>query len=127
MATLKFSVGKISYKDAGDPDYTEIGVCTDITVSYDGAPVEFRGGDYRYPVDIQLGNQTLTVTGTCGDSDSAEEPLNNKITEIKIEPGQNSGGISTITLSNMKLVSKEVASTQDGFVTTAYEWHKVAS
>lgn len=127
MATLKFSVGKISYKDAGDVSYTSIGHCTDIAIAYDGAPVEFRGGDYRYPIDIQLGNQSLTITATAGDSDAQEAPLNNKVTELKVEPGQNSGGIASITLSDMKLVSKEVTSTQDGFVTTAYEWRKLAS
>ncbi len=39
-----------------------VGVATGITVSYDGAPVEFRGGDYRLPLAIELGDESVEIT-----------------------------------------------------------------
>jgi len=64
---LKISVGRIK---RGDTTY--VGVCRTITVSYDGAPVEFRGGDFRYPIEIHNGDQSLTVTAESADYDAAE-------------------------------------------------------
>lgn len=123
MPDLKFSVGKI-VRTYGDPPVDhDAGTCTDITVSYDGSPVEFRGGDERYPLEIKLGDQTLTVTATSSDY-SATDPLSGEKETLKLQAGAHGGGI-VIEITNMVLVSAEVSSSQDGFVTTALEWHKV--
>lgn len=116
---LTFSVGKIKRGDG-----TYVGICRSITVSYDGAPVEFRGGDYRYPVEIHAGDQSLTVTAEAADYDKAE-PIFGIPEILELEEGEHDGGVD-LTLENMVLVSAEIASTQDGFVATSLEWHKVA-
>lgn len=114
---LKFSVGRIK---RGDTTY--VGVCRSITVSYDGAPVEYRGGDFRYPVEIHNGDQSLTVTAESADYDAAEPTFGVRET-LELEAGEHGGGI-VVTLTNMVLVSAEIAATQDGFVATSLEWHK---
>jgi len=117
MAIRKFSVGKIK---RGDSSY--IGVCTGITVRYDGNPAEFRGGDYRYPLDIVPGDQSLVVTAESADY-AATEPTFGVAETLELEAGANSGGI-VVTLTNMVLISAEIASSQNGFVATSLEWRK---
>lgn len=119
MADLKFSVGKIKRGDL-----TYVGTCRNITVSYDASAVEFRGGDYRYPLAIVAGDQTLTVTAESADY-GATEPTFGVEETLELEGGQHAGGI-VVTLTKMVLVSAEIASTQDGFIATTLEWHKVA-
>lgn len=119
MAERKFSVGRIK---RGDETY--VGICRNITVSYDAAPVENRGGDYRYPTDIRPGDQSLTVTAETADYEATEPTFGVKET-LELEAGAHGGGV-IVTLTNMVLVSAEIASTQDGFVATTLEWHKVA-
>jgi len=117
MGTRKFSVGRIK---RGSGDY--IGICRNITVRYDGNPQEFRGGDYRYPLDIVPGDQSLVVTAESGDYD-ATEPTFGVAETLELEAGANSGGI-VVTLTNMVLISAEVGSSQNGFVATNLEWRK---
>ena len=117
MGTRKFSVGRIK---RGSGDY--VGVCRDITVRYDGNPQEFRGGDYRYPLDIVPGDQSCVVTAATADYD-ATEPTFGVAETLELEAGANTGGI-VVTLTNMVLVNAEIASTQNGFVGTNLEWRK---
>ena len=117
MGTRKFSVGKIK---RGDLSY--VGVCTGITVRYDGNPAEFYGGDYRYPLDIEPGDQSLVVTAESADY-AATEPTFGVAETLELEAGANSGGI-VVTLTNMVLISAEISSTQNGFVATSLEWRK---
>jgi len=119
MADLKFSVGRIK---RGDDSY--VGTCRNITVSYDSSPVEFRGGDFRYPNAIHPGDQTLVITAESGDY-GATEPTFGVEETLELEGGQHGGGIIT-TITKMVLVSAEISSTQDGFVATTLEWHKIA-
>ena len=117
MGIRKFSVGQIK---RGSGDY--IGVCRNITVRYDGNPQEFRGGDYRYPLDIKPGDQSLVVTAESADYD-ATEPVFGVSETLELEAGANSGGI-VVTLTNMVLVTAEIGSSQNGFVATNLEWRK---
>jgi len=116
MGTRKFSVGKIK-KGA-----SYIGVCRNIVVRYDGNPQEFRGGDYRYPLDIVPGDQSLVVTAESADYD-ATEPTFGVVETLELEAGANGGGI-IVTLTNMVLVSAEISSSQNAFVATSLEWRK---
>jgi len=113
----QFSVGKILI------DSVEIGIATNITVRHDGNPQEFRGGDYRFPLEITPGDQSLTVTAETADFDAAVPDFNTLHT-LEIETGANSGGITNIVLTNMKLVSAEVSSAQNAFVASSLEWRK---
>ena len=71
--TFKFSTGKAKIGS----DY--VAPCQGITVSFDGNPSELFGGDYRYPLAIELGNQSCEIT-----IESAEFGLENF-------PGDDSG------------------------------------
>lgn len=116
MGTRKFSVGKILV------DTVPIGVATNITVRHDGNPQEFRGGDFRFPLDIVPGDQSLVVTAETADFDANEPDFNTTVT-LELQAGANSGGL-VITLTNMVLVSAEVSSSQNSFVATSLEWRK---
>ena len=116
MGVRKFSVGKILV------DGTPIGVATTITVRHDGNPQEFRGGDFRFPLEIEPGDQSLVVTAETADFDANEPDFNATVT-IELQAGANSGGV-VITLTNMKLVSAEVSSSQNSFIATSLEWRK---
>ena len=112
----KFSVGKILV------DGVPVGVANNITVRHDGNPQEFRGGDYRFPLCITPGDQSLTVTAETADFD-ANEPDFTAVVTLELQAGANSGGI-VITLTNMVLVSAEVSSSQNSFIATSLEWRK---
>ena len=115
--TKKFSVGKILV------DGSPIGVATNVTVRHDGNPQEFRGGDYRFPLCITPGDQSLTVTADTADFDANEPDFVTAVT-LELQAGANSGGV-VVTLTNMVLVSAEVSSSQNAFVATSLEWRKL--
>jgi len=114
MAEYKFSVGAFLLGS----ELTPVGVATGITISYDGAPVEFRGGDYRLPLAIELGDESVEITIESSkfdiDTDIATFLSNNTFT-LTLSKGSNNGGL-TGTLNNCKLVGYEVVSEQAGFV-----------
>ena len=112
----KFSIGKILVD--GNP----VGVATSITVRHDGNPQEFRGGDFRFPLCIFAGDQSLTVTAETADFD-ANEPDFSTVVTLELQAGANSGGI-VVTLTNMVLVSAEISSSQNSFIATSLEWRK---
>ena len=112
----KFSVGKILVD--GNP----VGVANNIVVRHDGNPQEFRGGDYRFPLCITPGDQSLVVTAETADF-GADEPDFTAVVTLELQAGANSGGI-VVTLTNMVLVSKEVSSSQNSFIATSLEWRK---
>lgn len=114
MGTRKFSVGCIKI------DSVQIGVARNLTVRYDGNSQEFRGGDHAYPLDIVPGDQSLVVTAETADFD-ASEPDFDTAHEITLSAGPRGGGIG-IVLTNMKLVSKEITSSQNEFVVSNLEW-----
>ena len=112
----KFSVGKILV------DSTPIGVATNINVRHDGNPAEFRGGDFRLPLCITPGDQSLVVTADTADFDAVEPDFTTVVT-LELQAGANSGGI-VLTLTNMVLVNAEISSSQNAFIATSLEWRK---
>lgn len=114
MAEYKFSVGAFSMGS----ELTPVGVATGITVSYDGAPVEFRGGDYRLPLAIELGDESteISIESSKFDIDTDIDTfLSNNTFTLTLSAGANSGGLIG-TLSNCKIVSYEIVSEQAGYV-----------
>jgi hypothetical protein len=121
--TLKFSVGKIRLKKG--VDYTEIGVATGITVKYSAAAVDFRGGDYDYPVDIKLGDLSCEITADSAKFDSTKPvPMDDTLYDVVLETGKQGGGL-TGTIKNMKIISYEVKSTQNAFIVSTLVMRKV--
>jgi hypothetical protein len=117
--TFKFSTGKISIGDS------EIATAAGITVSYDGNPAEYYGGDYRYPLAMELGNQSCEITVESAEFSVDETAwLDNELVDITLEAGANGGGL-TGTVTNCKVVSYEVVSTQDDFVKATIVLRKV--
>lgn len=115
MAEYKFSVGAFAL--SGD-ELNPVGVATGITISYDGAPVEFRGGDYRLPLAIELGDESIEITIESSKFDidtDIETFLSNNTFTLTLSQGANSGGLVG-TIENCKLVTYEVVSEQAGFV-----------
>lgn len=95
-----------------------VGVATGITVSYDGAPVEFRGGDYRLPLAIELGDESIEITIESSKFDidgDIDVFLSNNTFTLTLSQGANNGGMVG-TIENCKIVGYEVVSEQAGFV-----------
>ena len=107
----QFSVGTMS---VGSND---LGIATDIGVSYDGDPQSFYGGDYRLPLAVELGNRSGEITVTTARFDTADDPLDNRYLDVTLGTGKNSGGL-TGTITNCKVTSYNVTSTQNDFVTS---------
>jgi len=126
--TFKFSVGKVKLGS----DY--VAPCQGITVSFDGNPAELFGGDYRYPLALELGNQSCEITVECaefglenfpGDAGgSAANFLTNTVIDLELEAGVNGGGLAGI-IKNCKVTNCEVVSTQDDFVKTTLTLKKI--
>ena len=104
----QFSVGTIT---VGGND---LGIATDITVSYDGDPQSFYGGDYRLPLAVELGNRTGQITCSTVRFDTSDDILDNKYVTVVLATGSNSGGLVG-SLTNCKVTNYEVVSTQNGF------------
>ena len=110
MSDYKFSVGKI--KIGGG---TAIAFCTGITISYDGGPVEYRGGDYRYPVWIELGARALEIRVESAKFDVDPAELDNAYVDIELTAGAEGGGLAG-TITGCKVISYEVRQEQNAFV-----------
>jgi hypothetical protein len=109
--SYQFSVGTIS---VGGND---LGIVTDINISYDGDPQTFYGGDYRLPLAVELGNRSGEITTTTARFDEKDTVLDNRYLDVTLGTGQNGGGL-TGTIKNCKVTSYNVTSTQNGFVTS---------
>ena len=112
----RFSVGTLV---VGTND---LGIMTDIAVSYDGDPQSYYGGDYRLPVAIELGNRSgeITATGARYKVDGAQNaagPLDNQYHTVTLAAGTNSGGL-TASIQDCKVTGYNVTSTQADFVTS---------
>jgi len=109
--TYQFSVGTMT---AGG---NEIGIMTEISVSYDGDPQSFYGGDYRLPMAIELGNRTGEISATSSRFSTDDGPLDNKYVTVTLGTGDNGGGLSG-TINACKVTSYNITSTQNDFVTS---------
>lgn len=132
METLKFGVGKIAL-NSGDADEVVVGKATGITVAYTSASVEFRGGDYDYPIDIKLGDLSCEVTVESaifpvdlgGDSDAnVADLMDDAVMTITLTAGKKGGGLVG-TISNLKAVSYEIRSTQNAFIISSLVLRKI--
>ncbi|RKY29365.1 MAG: hypothetical protein DRP68_07385 [Candidatus Omnitrophota bacterium] len=120
---MTFSVGRIQVGE------TTIAKCTGITVRYEGNPVEFYGGGYKEPLEIELGNMSITITVEFAEWSEGIDPdsvLPNTYVDVQLlaSSADANRGIDGLTLSRCKAVSWETASTQDGFVTYRLELRK---
>jgi hypothetical protein len=106
----------ITPEGAGSPS-AEVGVMTDISVSYDGDPQSFYGGDFRLPLAIQLGNRTGEITATSSRWAITDHILTNNYVDVTLGFGDCDGGL-TGTITSAKVVSYNVNSTQNDFVTS---------
>ena len=95
----------------------DLGVLTDISVSYDGDPQSFYGGDYRLPLAVELGNRSGEITTTSARFDTADTVLDNRYLTVTLGLGKNSGGL-TGTITNCKITSYNVKSAQADFITS---------
>lgn len=112
--SYRFSVGKIQ---VGSND---LGVVTDVAVSYDGDPQSFYGGDYRLPLAVELGNQSGEITCTTARfkvDGHTNGPLDNNYCTVTLTAGQNGGGL-VATIQFCKVTAYNVTSTQNAFVTS---------
>lgn len=108
-----FSVGTINVGS------NNLGVATEISVSYDGDIQTFYGGDYRKPLAAELGNRTGEVRARTARFDIAEDPLDNVYATVTLGVGGDSGGLSG-SLTACKVSSLEVTSSQNEFVTSNF-------
>jgi len=116
----KFSVGTIAHNSIN------MGVARSIEVTYDGDPQEFRGGDYRLPLAIELGNVSVSARAETVKFDTYDDfadILDGACNDITLAAGANSGGLSG-TLSNMVLVNYTIRSAQEEFALANVEWRQ---
>jgi hypothetical protein len=106
----KFSVGKITIGSGA-----AIASCTGITVRTDGGPVEFRGGDYRLPMWLELGAKSVEITIESAKFDLDPAELDNTYVTLTLAVGAEGGGLAG-SITNCKVVSYEVKQAQDAFV-----------
>jgi len=125
MPTLKFSVGTVQLQPVGGGDPVDIGIAQEISVNYTSAAKEFRGGDYDYPIDIQLGDKSCEVTvKTSYWKLDPQDIWNNSTFNLVISTGKQGGG-STGTITNLKLISYKVEQKQNEYVLSDLVFHKI--
>jgi len=113
--TYQFSVGTITVTTAGG--INDLGIVTEIAVSYDGDAQSFYGGDYRLPLAVQLGNRSGEITCSTARFDESDDVLDDRYVDVTLGTGQNGGGLSG-TIENCKITNYNVSSTQNDFVTS---------
>ena len=92
-----------------------LGIVTEINVSYDGDPQSFYGGDYRLPLAVELGNRNGEITCTTARFSTSDDCLDNAYVDVTLGTGNEGGGL-TGTINNCKVTNYNVKSTQNGFV-----------
>lgn len=116
---MRFSVGRIK---VGIDTYVK---CSGITIRVDGAPVEYYGGGYKFPLEIEQGNSSITVSVDLAEwgTINPETVLPNQYVDVELLASADdpTRGMSGITVTRCKATSWEAASTQDGFVTYRLE------
>jgi len=113
-----FSVGTMVVRKENQPSpEVGVGIMTEITISYDGDPQSFYGGDYRLPLAIELGNRSGEVTASSSRWEADDDMLSNNYVDVILGQGPNSGGLSGV-IQGCKVTSYSVTSTQNDFVTS---------
>jgi hypothetical protein len=117
----QFSVGQITVKTEAGSNEQGVGIMTEISVSYDGDPQSFYGGDYRLPLAVELGNRSGEITATSSRWSVTDAMLTNHYVDIVLAFGKNSGGLAG-TIEGCKLTNYSVKSTQNDYVTSDLTW-----
>lgn len=107
----QFSVGTLQ---VGSND---LGILTEISVTYDGDPQSFYGGDYRLPLAVELGNRNGQITTTSARFQTQDDILDNRYLDVVLGLGDEGGGLSG-TINNCKVTNYNVRSAQNDFVTS---------
>jgi len=115
--TYQFSVGTMNTSAEGGGCDVEIGIMTEITVSYDGDPQSFYAGDYRLPMAIELGNRSGEITASSSRFSTNDAPLTNDYITVTLGLGVNGGGLAGV-IAGCKITNFNVSSTQNDFVTS---------
>jgi len=115
--TYQFSVGAMEVTNEGGGCNVQIGIMTEITVSYDGDPQSFYAGDYRLPMAIELGNRSGEISASSSRFSTNDAPLTNDYIDVTLGLGVNGGGLSG-TIPGCKITNYNVSSTQNDFVTS---------
>ena len=115
--TYQFSVGTMNVTNEAATCSAEIGIMTEITVSYDGDPQSFYAGDYRLPMAIELGNRSGEISASSSRFSTDDAPLTNDYIEVTLGLGVNGGGLSGV-IPGSKITNYNVSSTQNDFVTS---------
>jgi len=121
MAKYRFSVGTLQMGG------NDIGTLQDCTVSYDGSPEELRGGDYRLPLAIELGDMSVEITATAiriNTYGNIQDILDGAKVDVVLGVGKNSGGLVG-TIAGCKLVSHEISSAQTDYVTGTFTFRQI--
>lgn len=95
----------------------DLGIMTEVNVSYDGDPQSFYGGDYRLPLAVELGNRSGEITCSSARFQTQDDILDNRYLDVTLGTGSNGGGLSG-TITNCKVTNYNVRSTQNDFVTS---------
>jgi len=113
-----FSVGimVVRKEDKPSPE-VGVGIMSEITISYDGDPQSYYGGDYRLPLAIELGNRSGEITASSSRWEADDDMLTNNYVDVILGQGPNSGGLSGV-IQGCKVTSYNVTSTQNDFVTS---------
>lgn len=107
----QFSVGTVNVGG------NQLGILTEVSVSYDGDPQSFYGGDYRLPLAVELGNRSGQISTSSSRFQTQDDVLDNRYLDVTLAAGKNSGGL-TGTISNCKVTNYNVRSSQNDFVTS---------
>jgi len=114
----QFSAGTLALRreNLASPEQG-VGIMTEISVSYDGDPQSFYGGDYRLPLAVELGNRSGEISATSTRWQISDTMLTNNYVDAILGYGPNSGGL-TGSIQACKVTSYNVSSTQNDFVTS---------
>jgi hypothetical protein len=115
--TYQFSVGTMSVAEESGGCSQEIGIMTEVNISYDGDPQSFYAGDYRLPMAIELGNRSGEISASSSRFSTDDAPLTNNYVDVTLGLGVNGGGLSG-TIAGCKITNYSVTSTQNDFVTS---------
>ena len=95
----------------------DLGILTEVGVSYDGDPQSFYGGDYRLPLAVELGNRSGEINVSSARFDTTDDILDNRYVDVVLGTGNEGGGL-TGTINNCKIADYNISSTQNDFVTS---------
>ena len=113
----QFSVGTMTLRRENSAPEVQVGIMTEITISYDGDPQSFYGGDYRLPLAVELGNRSGEVSASSSRWTIDDAMLTNNYVDVILGFGPNNGGL-TGTVEACKVTSYSVSSTQNDFATS---------